>query len=123
MKTLIIGCGNMGQTYARSFLASRFIRPADLFLMSRSGVDITQFVGLPSTNLKLSAGDFISTADIIIIAVKPEDYQKLSVSIAPFIKPDQLVLSIMARITINTIADSLGTKKIVRSMPNIPTQI
>jgi pyrroline-5-carboxylate reductase len=94
-----------------------------MFILNRSEIDLTQFPGLPKENFQTKAGDFISNADIIIIAVKPQDFSALSDSIKKFTKPDQLVLSIMAGIRIQSIIDSIGTKKVVRSMPNLPTQI
>ena len=36
MKVLIAGAGNMGKTYARSFLTSRFIAATDLFILDKS---------------------------------------------------------------------------------------
>ena len=35
MKVLIIGYGNMGKTYANSFISSRFIKPEDIYLLVR----------------------------------------------------------------------------------------
>jgi pyrroline-5-carboxylate reductase len=113
----------MGQTYARSFLLSRFIRPADMYLLNRSEIDLKQFPGLPASNFHTQPDQFISSADIIIIAVKPQDFTQLSASIKTFTNSDQLVLSIMAGIKIEQIARSLGTNKIIRSMPNLPTQL
>ena len=113
----------MGQTYARSFLASRFIKPADMYLLSKREIDLAQFGGLTQSNLKLTPGSFIDEADIIIIAVKPQDFPALALTIKEFISPDKLILSIMAGRTIKSIASALGTNKIVRSMPNLPSQI
>ena len=47
MKILIIGFGNMGRTYAKGFLSSRFISPDDLYILDKvskhseaTGIDI-----------------------------------------------------------------------------------
>lgn len=122
MKVLIIGLGNMGSTYAGSFITSRFISPADLFILSKNK-NKKLFPGIPAENYYSLAGEFIQKADIIILAVKPQDFEDLSVQLKPFINNDQLILSIMAGIKMETIAEKLNVRKIVRSMPNLPAQI
>jgi pyrroline-5-carboxylate reductase len=123
MKVLIAGWGNMGKTYARSFLASRFIVANDLLIFTRDKSKASLLKEIPNENIHDVADTFISTADIIILAVKPQDFQKLSMQLKPFMNKEQLILSIMAGIRVETIAKLLDVKKIVRSMPNLPAQI
>lgn len=123
MKVLIIGAGNMGKTYARSFLASRFIAADDLYVMERSTGSVASIKDIPQGNIHPQAGEFISQADIIILAVKPQDFATLGRQIVPYVKPGQLVLSIMAGIKIAAIYEAIGVTKIVRAMPNLPAQI
>ena len=123
MKVLIIGSGNMGKTYARSFLASRFIEAKDLFILCRDKSKAASLTEIPAQNIWDRAGEFIQQADIIILAVKPQDFKALADQVKPFVQPEQLILSIMAGIKINTIKPALNARKIVRSMPNLPAQI
>lgn len=113
----------MGKTYAKSFLASRFIQPGDLYILDKSREQVESVSDIPNANVYLQAGDFISKADIMILAVKPQDFASLAQQIKPFIQAEQLVLSIMAGIKIETISQLLGASKVVRSMPNLPAQI
>ncbi len=123
MKILIIGYGNMGKTYAKSFLSSRLIEANDLLILTRNKPVLDLIVEIPIHNIQEQAGEFISKADIIILAVKPQDFSKLAVEIKPFIKQQQLILSIMAGIKISSISNLLNANKIIRSMPNLPAQI
>ena len=123
MKVLIIGAGNMGKTYARSFLASRFIEAKDLFILCRNKSKASSLKEVPEQNIREESGDYIKQADIVILAVKPQDFKDLSEQISSFVQPDQLILSIMAGIKIKTIKDALNARKVVRSMPNLPAQI
>lgn len=113
----------MGKTYAESLLSTHLIATQDLFLLNRrpiSGMDVER---LPEGNVLTQCADFISQADIIMIAVKPQDFDALSVSLKPYICPHHIVLSIMAGTTLKTLCDKLGTEKVVRCMPNLPAQI
>jgi pyrroline-5-carboxylate reductase len=123
MKILIAGAGNMGKTYARSFIASRFIAAKDLYILTRHRASAEVLPEIISDNIHEEAGEFIRLADIIIIAVKPQDFLKLAAGIKAFISSDQLILSVMAGIKLETITELLGSKKVVRSMPNLPTQV
>lgn len=123
MKTLIIGYGNMGQTYANSFVSSRFIAPSDITVLTRSDIGDTNLYGIDKKNFHKISSVSIFDVDIIIVAVKPQDFNSLANEIKPFVRKDHLILSVMAGVTLNSIQEKLACDKIVRSMPNIPTQI
>ncbi len=123
MKVMIMGFGNMGKTYANSFISSRFIKPDDIHVLVRDVSKIHSENGIPLQNISSIPTAKISDFDIMILAVKPQDFKQLAISIKPFIKENQLVLSVMAGVTIATIQGELNCLKVVRSMPNIPTQI
>lgn len=114
----------MGLTYAQSFLAAHVLRPADLMLLVRN----PEKVSILSQQLHIEAvysqpGDFIAAADLIVLAVKPQDSAALFPHIRPYLHSGQSVLSVMAGVTLGTLAAGLGTQKIIRAMPNLPAQI
>lgn len=123
MKVLIIGFGNMGKTYANSFISSRFIKPEDIFVLVRNENTVATESTIPKVNFSHLATERISDFDIVILAVKPQDFEVLAKSIQPFLKDTQIIFSVMAGITIGKLGSHLSCSKIVRSMPNIPTQI
>lgn len=123
MKVLIVGFGNMGKTYANSFIGSRFIKPEDIYVLVRNEHSVANDGNIPKPNFSNLANEKISDFDIVILAVKPQDFDVLAKSIKPFLKDNQIVFSVMAGITIAKLEAQLHCSKIVRSMPNIPTQI
>ena len=70
-----------------------------------------------------SIEECVPQADVIFIAVKPYHSQSLFDSIKPYINQDQLFVSLMAGVTINTIQEGLGVKKVIRTMPNLPAKV
>ena len=123
MKVLIVGYGNMGKTYANSFISSRFIKPQDIYVLVRNQNYNAPESSIPKSNFLFSATENIGDFDIVILAVKPQDFEFLAQSIQPFLKESQIVFSVMAGIAIAKLESHLSCTKIVRSMPNIPTQI
>ncbi len=61
-----------------------------------------------------------SAAGILVVAVKPQVFPSITDDLKDYIGPDTLVLSIMAGITLDTLAEKLGTSRVARAMPNTP---
>ncbi|NNE30555.1 MAG: pyrroline-5-carboxylate reductase [Saprospiraceae bacterium] len=123
MKILIIGGGNMGQTYAQSFLRSHITQKEDMMILEKS-VEKAKALEIKNIGTIYSEGaECLRKADLVILAVKPQDTKALFNSIKKDVDPDQVFLSIMAGIKIKSICDALGVKKVIRAMPNLPAQI
>ena len=65
----------------------------------------------------------ISTADIVVFAVKPQIMKAACQGIAGRLKPGAMVISIAAGITMDSMGAWLGDIAIVRCMPNTPALI
>lgn len=123
MKILIIGVGNMGATYVRCLLNSYFTQPENLYLLDSKPLEAKEIKGVNPENVFVGPNPKIAEADIVLLAVKPQDFVALCKEIRPYLHKEQIVLSIMAGITIATIQAQLHAEKIVRAMPNLPAQI
>lgn len=68
-----------------------------------------------------SATDAIDGVDVIVLAVKPQILPMVLKEIGELVSADQLVISIVAGITISQIADRIkSAAPIIRTMPNTP---
>jgi pyrroline-5-carboxylate reductase len=123
MKILIIGGGNMGLTYARSFVRAHVTSRLDLRLLARSPERVPALAAHEIGTVWASPEECVPGADIIILAVKPQDSAALFERLRGLVQPQQVILSIMAGVRIATLRAALGTPKIIRAMPNLPAQI
>ena len=73
MKILIIGGGNMGKTYARSLLRAHLVQPEDLMVLERSPEQAERLRGENIGVIHTDAHACLDVADLIILAVKPQD--------------------------------------------------
>ena len=123
MKIAIIGCGNMGMAFANSFIQYNLVAKEELILIEknkeRGDILQEQKAGIVVDTIS----EKVSTADLIILSVKPQDYPSVSAELARFIQPNQIVLSIMAGIPIAHIQASLSHDLVVRAMPNTPVTL
>ncbi|MCJ7702771.1 MAG: NAD(P)-binding domain-containing protein, partial [Anaerolineales bacterium] len=62
-------------------------------------------------------------ADVVVLSIKPQVLDRVLGEIKGCLKPDVLILSIVAGAPISKITEGLGSRMIVRSMPNTPAQI
>ncbi|HFB99747.1 MAG TPA: pyrroline-5-carboxylate reductase [Phaeodactylibacter sp.] len=123
MKILVIGGGNMGMTYAQSFLRSHITNKNDMMILERSPEKAAELSKKDIGTVYGSPEKCFAKADLIIFAVKPQDASALFQTIQPLVDEQQVFLSIMAGVKIKTICDGLGAKKVIRAMPNLPAQI
>ena len=65
----------------------------------------------------------VEDADLVILAVKPQDLPVLFSQLGGRLGPEQSALSIVAGAKISTLAQGLNHRPIIRVMPNTPAQI
>ncbi|WP_294269887.1 pyrroline-5-carboxylate reductase [uncultured Chryseobacterium sp.] len=122
MKIAILGAGNMGLSFSKSFLKYELTEPENLHLIIRNSARRPKLAEeFPKS--EISTFDQVKEldADIIILAVKPQDFLHLAENFQFKLKEYQMVLSIMAGIKIEKIQKVLNHPTVVRAMPNSPT--
>ncbi len=119
----VIGLGNMGEAFVKSFLKNGVKKESILCLETKperakhiENVYKVGFVG--------STRELVKKAKYIILSVKPQDSKKLLSDMAPVIDDKKIIISIMAGVTISNILSAMGKPaKIVRLMPNICVKV
>lgn len=123
MKILVIGGGNMGLTYTQSFLRSHITSEKNMMILEKSPEKAEELKKLNLGSVHGNPETCIEQAELIILAVKPQDAPQVFEQIRPMIRQEQIMVSIMAGVTIKTLRESLRVNKIIRAMPNLPSQI
>jgi len=123
MKILIIGGGNMGQSFAKSFLHNHIADVKSFSVLEKEASKESDLSKIGINNIYKEPGSYIEKYDLVVLAVKPQSFPDLAKELAAFISDEQVVLSIMAGINISLIQNKLGITKIIRAMPNMASQI
>lgn len=123
MKVLVIGAGNMGLTYAEGMSKSDLLSNENIMILDTSDEKLKEISEISYFDAHKNLEDCIPNADIIFVAVKPFHAEGLLEKIKPLANPKQIVISVMAGVTIETITKSLGLSKVVRAMPNLPAKV
>ncbi|MDD5432199.1 MAG: pyrroline-5-carboxylate reductase [Candidatus Omnitrophica bacterium] len=117
MKTKIgiIGFGNMGSAIAQQLKNDYEIQCFDK--------DFNKTKDLLGIKVSQSVKDLVNGVNVIIIAVKPQDFSGILEEIKKFISLDKLIISIAAGISTSYIGEYLGMARVIRVMPNMPAKI
>lgn len=123
MKISIVGCGNMGIAYAKSFRKYDLVSQDNLLLVEKDEKRKEHLKQLEIGRVVAGITTELAESEIIILAVKPQDFSSIADIIAANIREENIVLSIMAGITLHRLSTSLNHRNVVRAMPNSPAQV
>jgi pyrroline-5-carboxylate reductase len=118
-----VGSGAMAEAMIAGLLNQQLIVPQRLTAAGpreERGQALRQKYNVCATTRNLEAA---RDAAVIVLAVKPQVLPGVMVELKGHLRPDSLVLSIIAGARIENIAQGLLHSGIVRAMPNTPAQI
>jgi pyrroline-5-carboxylate reductase len=123
MKVLVIGVGNMGMTYAEGMSNSVYLNRRNIMVYDISRDIQQELEDFPKFDVFDDLEACMPIADVVFLAVKPYHSEELFATLKPMVKQDQIFVSLMAGVTLDTMIQALGVKKVVRAMPNLPAKI
>jgi pyrroline-5-carboxylate reductase len=121
-KIAFIGPGVMAEAMIAGLLRKKLAKPENITAAGpreERGQELEKKYGIKSTMDNASAA---SHADVVVLSVKPQRLSEVMKGLKG-IRPDALVLSIIAGASMKKISTGLKHKAVVRSMPNTPGQI
>jgi pyrroline-5-carboxylate reductase len=122
MKIAILGCGNMGLTYARSFIQYHKVKSENLLLVAKDEEHEKDLLKLNFGRVIPGINEQILNSDVLILAIKPQDIHSIIPYLSGKLKKEMLIISILAGVKISLIKNALKHDFIVRAMPNMPAQ-
>lgn len=118
---VLVGAGKMGLALARGWVAGG-LTPERLVLVDPMPADAAKAFA-SEHGIRLQASSEGLTARVMVLAVKPQIIGDVMSALKAAIGDDTLVLSIAAGISLASLSKALGTRRVVRTMPNTPAQL
>jgi pyrroline-5-carboxylate reductase len=118
-----VGGGVMAEAFIRGMLKKGLARPEEIIAsdpLAGRRTSLSEKLGIRVSASNLEA---ISGAGTVVLAVKPQVLGKVLRELSGSIAPSTLLLTFVAGARVEAIRQALGTKAIVRIMPNTPCQI
>jgi pyrroline-5-carboxylate reductase len=117
----ILGTGKIGESLLAGLLSSGWNDVVATARRQERADELRERYGVDAT---LENARAIAGADVVVIAVKPQDMASLLGEIGPLVAPDQTVLSVAAAVTTRQIEEHLAQDvPVVRAMPNAPSTV
>jgi len=118
-----IGPGQMAEAMIAGLLRNRLL-PPDQILASGPLVEHNALLQKKyGITVLWDNGQAASSADVVILSVKPQHADAAMAQLAGRLRPDTLVLSIVAGLSLARIAAAMAHPLVVRAMPNTPARI
>lgn len=118
----VLGAGVMGEAMLSSILDAG--HPADRMAISERRLEraselLSRYGVTVSSNVEA-----VADAEVVLVAVKPQDVAGVLMEVADHLRSDAVVVSLAAGVTVSTLENSLpaGTA-VVRAMPNTPVVV
>jgi pyrroline-5-carboxylate reductase len=109
----IFGFGNMGQAIFKLLKTGQVGQQLNFFICS---IGLKKIKGAIILN---SLDQLVDQCDIIFLCIKPQDFYNLQ----PLASNYKIFISIMAGVRLKNINRIVNSQKIIRVMPNLPSQI
>ena len=123
-KLAVLGTGKMGQALVAGLLGSGWRQPGEITATARSPERISELGGRYGVEATLDNAYAVAGADVIVLAVKPQDIDALLSEISDHVTPQQTILSVVAAIPTTHIESRLSNAvPVVRAMPNTPSLV
>ncbi len=123
MKLALIGGGTMGEAMIAGVLKKELATADDISvceIIAGRRDHLAQTYGVSVADEATVAA---RQADIVVLAVKPQEFATASKDISGRLTAGQTVMSIMAGVAISAIQESLKSDTVIRAIPNTPAQI
>lgn len=121
----LLGVGNMGRALLGGLLRGGDVPSAKIRATRRSQTALDALAeAFPGVGFLTDNAHAVRGADLVVLAVKPQGVGGVLDEIRPHVAPGTLVVSILAGVTTDAIAEALGQPlPVVRAMPNTPALV
>jgi pyrroline-5-carboxylate reductase len=120
----ILGAGKIGESLLAGLLSSGWRKPGDIVVTGRREERLKELTDRHGVEGTLSNSEAVVDAGLVVIAVKPQDFDVLLGEIGGLLRPEQTVLSVAAAIPTAQIEARLAPDvPVVRAMPNAPALV
>jgi pyrroline-5-carboxylate reductase len=123
-RVAILGAGTIGESLLRGLLSGGWREPGEIVATVRDEDRARELAERHGIEVTLSNAEAVGGARLVVIAVKPQDFDTLLGEIGGVLTPEQTVLSVAAAIPTAAIEARIAEAvPVVRAMPNAPATV
>ena len=121
----VIGAGNIGQALIGGLIKGHELDPSQIRATRRSEDALAALAGrFPGLQTTTDNAEGVRGATVVILAIKPQNAQKVLHEIREDVPEEALFISVLAGLTTDSLQEALEKElPVVRSMPNTPSLV
>jgi pyrroline-5-carboxylate reductase len=123
MRIGFIGAGNMTQALVKGMVESKEFRPDHILVSNRSEGKLLKMSEQYQIQTRTHNQDIVSECDVIVLAMKPQDFSAAIEGLSGQFSENQIVISLAAGIPFAALEKQIPAARLVRLMPNTPALI
>lgn len=121
LKLAIVGTGKLGEAILAGLLQAEAVAPEQIVVTARRGERARGVAATHGCRAVESNAEAVRTADVVLLCVKPFTVASVLAEIAPVLEARQLLISVAAGVTLESIQSALPAAiPVIRAMPNTP---
>lgn len=127
-KICFYGAGSMAEAIVRGMIHKRVAEPQQIVMLNRSSAErlktLSDQYGVVTGNSEADKNKHLTESSVIVLAMKPKDAGEAIKALGPLLKESQLIVSVIAGLSISTIQALLDKQvPVARTMPNTSSSI
>ncbi len=123
-KLAVIGVGKLGEALISGLLKKEYLSTGAICGTVGHESSISRVAERMGIDVTLDNKEAARNSDVIILAVKPQNMDRVLREIADELEPDQLLISVAASVTTTFVEERVERNiPVVRAMPNTPSVI
>ena len=120
---LFIGGGQMAESMIQGLLNQKLAVPDQITVCDPAAERREHLSGTYHVTTTLDTASVVARADVVVLAVKPQQLAGVLGQLRGRLRADALLLSIVAGARIETMCTAVQHRLVVRAMPNTPAQV
>jgi pyrroline-5-carboxylate reductase len=120
----IVGCGKIGEALLAGLLSTGWRKPDEIVVTGRRDDRLAELAERHGVEATRSNAEAVTGAGVVVVAVKPQDFDVLLGEIGGLLSTEQVVLSVAAAVPTASIERRLAEPvPVLRAMPNTPATV
>jgi len=115
-----LGAGKMATALAKGLIDSGFVPASQVIASDVFPAAAQSFANTTGASTAQNNQEVLQKSQVVFLAVKPQSMPALLNELRAMMRPQHLIVSIAAGVTLSQIEATLGDHRIIRVMPNTP---
>lgn len=118
-----IGAGNMTSIISRRLFETGTVKPSNTWMSNRTPGKLAKLQEQWPIKIAATNEEVVDHCQVVFLSMKPQDFIAAVEPLGSLFRDDQIVISLLAGVPLETLEKTLPQSRLVRVMPNTPSAL